>query len=119
MNEQRTKKAEDDPDIKNRLVETLQSFITNETLFTSRHQIFYTPSVQQSKDEIKKEDIKQTYPNSGLGIDYTFLVGRSFSDARTDYEGFIGVPVLWNLFKLNAGYEYLDKRILIGATVTF
>lgn len=73
-----------------------------------------------TKDETKKEDIKQTYPDSSdSGITYTFLVGRSFSDARTDYEGFVGVPVLWNLFKVDVGYEYLDKRMFLGATVTF
>ena len=78
-----------------------------------------TTDTHITKDETKKEDIKQTYPNSSAGIDYTFLVGRSFSDARTDYEGLVGVPVLWGLFKANAGFEYLDKRIFIGATVTF
>ena len=78
-----------------------------------------TTDTHITKDETKKEDIKQTYPNSASGIDYTFLMGRSFSDARTDYEGFVGVPVLWGLFKANAGFEYLDKRIFIGATVTF
>ena len=78
-----------------------------------------TTDTHITKDEIKKEDIKQTYPNSSNGIDYTFLMGRSFTDARTDYEGFVGVPVLWGLFKANAGFEYLDKRIFVGATVTF
>ena len=71
------------------------------------------------KDETKQEEVKQSYQQSNSGIDYTFMVGRSFSDPRLDYMGQIGVPLFWGLFKANAGFEWQHKEMFVGATLNF
>ena len=71
------------------------------------------------KDETKQEEVKQSYPSSSTRIDYTFMVGRSLKNPQMDYMGQIGVPLFWGLFKANAGYEWNDKKIFVGATLNF
>ncbi len=52
------------------------------------------------------------------GIDYTFMIGRSFNDPKYDYIASIGVPIVLGI-KINSGYEFNDKKIFIGATLNF
>ena len=53
-------------------------------------------------------------------IDYTFMIGRSFSDTRYDYLVSVAVPLpLVAGIKGTAGYEFNDKKIFVGATLNF
>ena len=71
-----------------------------------------TSNVQTSDKQ--KLDIKQ----QSSGLEYTFMIGRSFSDHRYDYIASVGVPV-FSEFKADAGYEFNDKKIFVGATFSF
>jgi hypothetical protein len=80
-------------------------------------------SVENTNQKIKREiqtsnivttQVKQT----SVGIDYTFMVGRSFSNPHYDYFASIGVPLFAGI-KLNGGYEIQDKKIFLGATLNF
>ena len=70
------------------------------------------------KDESVKEKVSQTYSNSG--VDYTFMVGRSFTDPKIDYFAGVGIPIPFvkNL-KANAGFELENKRFFLGGTINF
>ena len=70
------------------------------------------------KDESVKEKVTQSYSN--YGIDYTFMVGRSFSNSQLDYIGTVGVPIpFFSKLKANAGFEWQDKKIFVGGTFNF
>lgn len=56
--------------------------------------------------------------NKSSEIDYTFMIGRSFADAHYDYIASVGVPLVTGV-KANAGYEFNDKKIFVGATLNF
>ena len=71
-----------------------------------------TSNMQTS--EKQKLEVKQQLP----GIDYTFMVGRSFANERYDYIASIGVPLVAGI-KANAGYEFSDHKIFVGATFSF
>ena len=62
----------------------------------------------------QKMDVKQ----KSSGIDYTFMVGRSFNDSKYDYLASVGVPLVSGI-KINAGYEFNQKIIFIGGTLNF
>ncbi|MES2614091.1 MAG: hypothetical protein V4591_01610, partial [Bdellovibrionota bacterium] len=74
---------------------------------------------QKTQDDIKTS-IKQTteVKHASSGIDYTFMVGRSFSNTHYDYFASVGVPLFAGI-KANGGYEFQDKRIFVGATLNF
>ncbi|MES2614763.1 MAG: hypothetical protein V4591_05050, partial [Bdellovibrionota bacterium] len=74
---------------------------------------------QKTRDEIKTS-IKQTaeVKHAPSGIDYTFMMGRSFSDTHYDYLVSVGVPLFAGI-KANGGYEFQDKRIFVGATLNY
>jgi hypothetical protein len=52
------------------------------------------------------------------GVDYTFMIGRSWADPKYDYIASIGVPIIAGI-KANAGYEFNDKKIFVGPTLNF
>lgn len=67
----------------------------------------------QTSDK-QKVEVKQQRSE----IDYTFMIGRSFSDTHYDYIASIGVPLIFGI-KGNAGYEFSDHKIFVGATFNF
>ena len=72
---------------------------------------------QKTQNNLKTSDQqKLEVKQKNVGIDYTFMVGRSFSDPHYDYFGSIGVPLFAGI-KANGGYEFQDKRIFVGATL--
>lgn len=86
--------------------------------------ITYNENSQENTNQITKSDIKISnqqiveVKQKYQGIDYTFMVGRSFAEPTYHYFASIGVP-LFAQIKANAGYEFQDKRIFLGATINF
>ena len=86
--------------------------------------ITYKRNSVENINEKTRSDIKTTVKQStevkqkDVGIDYTFMVGRSFSDVHYDYFASIGVPLFTNI-KANAGVEFHNKRFFLGTTVSF
>ena len=85
----------------------------------------HTEDTKKEEDHTKidkriEEKVKEIYPNTGNGVAYTFLIGRSFSDPAIDYMGQVGIPLpFFSFIKLDVGYEWIDKRMFVGSTVIF
>lgn len=79
-----------------------------------------TQNVDSKTQNNSKTSDRQTVEvkQKNSGIDYTVMVGRSFSDPKYDYIALVGVPLFAGI-KANAGYELNDKKIFVGATFNF
>lgn len=68
--------------------------------------------------ERQSAEVKEKYS----GIDYTFMVGKSWDVNKYDYLAEIGMPINLPIFgqiKVNTGYEFNNKMIFIGGTLNF
>ena len=86
--------------------------------------ITYNKNSTQNIDKNSTSQVKTTDKQTvdvkpqQKSIDYTFMVGRSFSDDNYDYIASVGVPLVSGI-KANAGYEFQDKKFFVGATLSF
>ena len=90
----------------------VKEFITYNKNSTENVDQKTTSKVQTSNKQ--KLEVKE----QRSGVDYTFMIGRSFSDSRYDYLASVAVPLVTGV-KANAGYEFNDKKIFVGATLNF